>query len=609
MTFARVAVAEAGGAILAHTTRAGDRVLKKGHLLDGTDLAALAAAGITEVTCVRLATDELAEDAAAAAIAAALAGRGVAVDPAHTGRANLRATANGLFVVDAAAIARANSIDEAITVATIPADSPVRAGAMIATVKIIPFGVRADLVAEACRTCAVSGDGVQAGADAQTGGDDVPAGADDAQTGADDMQTGVRGDHARPEVDRANTHAGSDDLRTGAATILSGARRPLAVIAWQPRRVGLVLTRFASTAESILDRAAAAQRARIARLGSELVQELRVAHDVEAVATAIATLANAGCDPILALGASAIVDRADVIPAAIERAGGAIARFGMPVDPGNLSLLGSLAGATVIGMPGCARSPARSGFDWILERTCAGLAIDPREIGALGVGGLLEEAPRPAPREGRAPDKPDKPSAAPGVAAIVLAAGRSSRMGGNKLVAELAGKPLVRHAVEAALASPARPVIVVTGNEAERIHAALAGLDVTLVHNAAFASGMASSLRAGIAALSDAATGALICLGDMPRVAAHQLAALIDAFTAAHDDGAIIVPTYERKRGNPVLLGRRRFAELATLEGDIGARTLIERHAVAVHFVALDDPAILVDADTPEALARLEEPG
>ncbi len=191
------------------------------------------------------------------------------------------------------------------------------------------------------------------------------------------------------------------------------------------------------------------------------------------------------------------------------------------------------------------------------------------------------------------------------IAAIVLAAGRASRMGANKLVAELDGVPLVRHAVLAALASPARPVVVVTGNEADRVRAALAGLEVVVVHNADFATGLASSLRTGIAAVPEAA-GAVVCLGDMPHVTSAHVAALVTAFVAADDDGAIIVPTCHGRRGNPVLWGRGRFAEIAQLTGDVGARALIDRHAAMVRWVAVDDPAILVDVDTPAALAQLQ---
>jgi molybdenum cofactor cytidylyltransferase len=520
-------IADARGAILVHTTRTPERVLSKGRVLDAADLAALQAAGLREIVCARLEADELAEDPAAAAVAAALGGPGVRVDPARTGRANLRAATNGLLVVDPESITHANAVDEAITIATLPEARAVRAGEIIATVKIIPFGVRADAVAAA----------------------------------------------------------------------VAAVARPLAVVPWRPRRAGLVLTRFAATPPGILDRAAAAQRTRLSRLDGELVRELRVAHDVDEVTAAIASLAAEGCDPILALGASAIMDRRDVIPSALARAGGTVTRFGMPVDPGNLLLLGTLGAATFIGLPGCARSLARSGFDWVLERACAGLPIEPRAIAALGVGGLLEESARPEPR-----DVIDKPARQ--VAAIVLAAGRASRMGENKLVAELGGKPLVRHAVEAALASTARPVVVVTGNDAEAVRAALADLDVQFVHNPEFATGMASSLKAGIGAVPDA-RGALVCLGDMPRVTAAHLAMLIAAFDAARDDGAIVVPTCDRKRGNPVLWGHRRFAEIATLSGDVGARALVERHPESVQWVAIDDPAILIDVDTREALAQL----
>ena len=266
MKLASFPTAEAAGAILVHTTRTPERVLAKGRVLDAADLATLAAAGIRAITCARLDPDELAEDPAAAAIAAALAGSGIRMDPARTGRANLRAATNGLLVLDAATITHANSIDEAITIATLPEARAVRAGEIVATIKIIPFGVRAAAIASA----------------------------------------------------------------------VAALTRPIVVAPWRPRRAGLVLTRFPATPPAILDRAAAAQRTRLARVDGELVRELRVAHEVGEVAAAIASLAAEGCDPILALGVSAIMDRRDVIPSALERAGGAITRFGMPVDPGNL---------------------------------------------------------------------------------------------------------------------------------------------------------------------------------------------------------------------------------------------------------------------------------
>ena len=149
-------VADAAGAVLAHTLHAGARVLKKGRVLDAADLAALAAAGIAEAIAARLDPGDLDEDAAAAAVATALAGPGVRVAAAHTGRANLFATAGGVVRVAADAIGRANQLDEAVTVATVADDAPTAAGAMVATVKIIPFAVTRELV-ERCRAIAAGG--------------------------------------------------------------------------------------------------------------------------------------------------------------------------------------------------------------------------------------------------------------------------------------------------------------------------------------------------------------------------------------------------------------------------------------------------------------------
>jgi molybdenum cofactor cytidylyltransferase len=222
----------------------------------------------------------------------------------------------------------------------------------------------------------------------------------------------------------------------------------------------------------------------------------------------------------------------------------------------------------------------------------------PRDaITGLGVGGLLMEiVTRPQPR-----DEPVVPTDHR-IAAIVLAAGRSTRMGGpNKLLAEIGGKPLVRIAAEQALASRASPVIIVTGHEHERVEAALAGMTVKLVHNPDFASGLGGSLKAGIAAVPADVDGAVVCLGDMPRVDA----ALIDQLIAAFDPekGALaVVPVFDGKRGNPVLWSRRFFPDLTAIEGDIGARHLIGRYSEAVVEVPVTGKAALVDIDTPEAL-------
>jgi len=146
-------------------------------------------------------------------------------------------------------------------------------------------------------------------------------------------------------------------------------------------------------------------------------------------------------------------------------------------------------------------------------------------------------------------------------------------------------------------------VIVVTGHEAEAVRAALAGLDVQFAHNPDFALGMSTSLRVGVAA-AGAVAGALICLGDMPKLESRHLDAVIDAYRSGDPD-EIVVPTCDRKRGNPVLWPQSYFAEIAELTGDVGARALIDRHAEQVRLLAIDDPAILVDIDTPAALAAV----
>ena len=144
----------------------------------------------------------------------------------------------------------------------------------------------------------------------------------------------------------------------------------------------------------------------------------------------------------------------------------------MPVDPGNLLLIADARGRPLLGAPGCARSPKENGFDWVLMRLLAGLEVPREAITGMGVGGLLMEiVTRPQPRA-------EPPAVAPRrIAAVVLAAGRSTRMGGpNKLLAEIARRPLVRIAAEEALASRAKPVIVVTGHQREQVEAALDGL-------------------------------------------------------------------------------------------------------------------------------------
>jgi len=203
------------------------------------------------------------------------------------------------------------------------------------------------------------------------------------------------------------------------------------------------------------------------------------------------------------------------------------------------------------------------------------------------------------------------------VAALVLAAGQGTRFdagdGGasqaaarvaSKVLAPLAGRPLVRHVVEAALASRASGVVVVTGHAGDAIAAALTDAAARIVHNPAFAEGMASSLRVGVAALAPGADGVVVLLADMPRVTSAIIDTLIAAY-AADPDAAAVVPERQGRRGNPVLLGRGLFPAVASLKGDEGARRLLGRPDLRVSRCPIDDAAIEQDIDTPAALAAL----
>jgi molybdenum cofactor cytidylyltransferase len=530
MKFGPASPADALGGVTVHTLRQGDLVLKKGTTIGADEVASLSRAGVKDIVVVRLEDGDVSEDVAAASIAQEVAGAGVNVERAFTGRANMFAAAPGLLVIDRTMVDRINGVDEAITLATLPAFKPVVEGEMIATVKLIPFGVAGTL-----RDAAVA---------AATGG-------------------------------------------------------ALRVAPYVINRVGIVSTLLPGLAPKVIDKTLRVTAERLAPAGARIIAERRVPHDEDALAASVRELLGLGAELVIVFGASAIADRRDVIPAAIEQVGGTIEHFGMPVDPGNLLLIGRAGGVPVLGAPGCARSPVENGFDWVLMRLLAGVPVSRADLTGMGVGGLLMEiVTRPQPRVPVGTDGNRH------VAAIVLAAGRSTRMGGpNKLLAELNGKALVRIVAEQAVASKASGVIVVTGHQADLVEKALAGLNVTFVRNPDFAAGLASSVKAGITAVPADADGAVVCLGDMPLIDTKLIDRLIEAF--APDRGSLIaVPVSEGRRGNPVLWSRRFFGELMTLDGDVGARHLIMKHGEAVAEVPVEGHAAFLDIDTPQALAE-----
>jgi len=364
---------------------------------------------------------------------------------------------------------------------------------------------------------------------------------------------------------------------------------------------GLVLTELPGVSQSLLERASRAQRARLSALGSRVRREVRCEHSTEAVARAIATLREEGCNPILLLGASAIVDRGDVIPSGLRKAGGEVVHLGMPVDPGNLLMLGTLGESTVFGLPGCARSLNLSGFDHVLRRLFIGEPVDSALISGLGVGGLLKEIPdRPMPR-----NLSTSKGARKNIVAVVLAAGESRRMGqANKLTIPVDGTPMVARVVDTLREGGVQRVLVVTGHAPEEIRGALGDRDVEVVHNPDYEEGMGASVRTGVSVVGNDVDGVLIALGDMPWVSTDVIGRLLDAFTP-DGDLSIYIPMFGRKRGNPVLWGSRHFPELRQLSGDVGGKALFHRHAEAICYVDVESAAVNIDVDTPEALRKL----
>jgi len=558
MWFGEVPVREAEGAILVHSLRFGKTALRKGRILSAADIDAIAAADVDEITVVRLEPGDLREDPAATRIATAATGPKISGAAAFTGRANLFAEANGLLVFDRDRLDRLNSVDEAVTLGTLPPYAVVEPRQMVATVKIIPFAVAEDVVLRCAEFAAAGGPLLQ-------------------------------------------------------------------VAAFRALSVGMVQTRLPGLKESILDKTREVTIGRLDALGCRLASERRCAHRAADLTLEIAAAMGERVDLLLIHGASAIADRRDVIPAAIVAAGGRIEHFGMPVDPGNLLLLGYIGETPVLGLPGCARSPKVNGFDWVLERIVAGVPVGPREIMAMGAGGLLAEIPArgqlrsETAAEADAKAKPQfqaksqdkaQPKAPPGprIAAILLAAGKSSRMGSNKMLEDIGGTPMVARTAQRLLSSHARPIVAVLGNQADTVDAALGKLPVERVRNANFADGLSTSLKAGLGALPSGIDGAIVCLGDMPLITGRDLDKLIAAFNPL-EGRAIVVPVRNGKRGNPVLWARRFFPEMAALAGDVGARHLIGEHADLVAEVEMDTDSVLVDIDTPDALAALRSKG
>lgn len=356
MKFGPVPIEEAAGKILGHNVARPDgrRLLRKGRELTAADVEALRALGRTTVYVAELEPGDVDEDTAAARLAEAVMGPGLRMTGPSTGRANLYATVRGVVLLDPSRLARFNSFP-GITLATLTAHSVVPEGQMVATIKILPYSVPAADVTAAAQVAA-----------GEEKGDDA-----------------------------AHVNSAGNERAKGGSL--------LRVEALQPRRVGLILSGAPSVRERIVHGFETALRQRLEALGSRIDRLDFVPLEDEAGEVALAEMIQAGLaaglELIVLAGETAIMDRYDIAPRAVERAGGEVVCYGAPVDPGNLLMLAYAGPVPILGAPGCARSPKANIVDQVLPRLLIGQRLDLADIIALGHGGLLEDVPeRPLPR-------------------------------------------------------------------------------------------------------------------------------------------------------------------------------------------------------------------
>jgi len=525
MKFGEIKVTQSAGAILAHSLALSNGRLRKGQIISQSDIALLQREGIKTITAAQLETGDIDESRAAKMLASDVTGPDqpdLRLGAAFTGRVNIIAVNAGVFTVDTAIIQQINRVTADITLATLANKTRVAAGAIVATIKIIPYGLPLD------------------------------------------------------------------HLRSALLGKALGLHR------FQLGQASLVLTRTKGMKSGIVEKGRDAVISRLKALQCVLEDQVVVPHETIALAAAIKAARH---DVILVLTGSATSDIRDVGPSAVKAAGGEITRFGMPVDPGNLLFLGKENGRIIIGLPGCARSMALNGADWVLERIACGMQVTADDIAAMGVGGLLKEIPsRPQPRRGRVLNQKT-----PKIEVILLAAGGSRRMrGGDKLLEDVAGMPMLRHAVQSVLGSNAQKIHVVLQPQNPARNAAIAGLNINKVESPHWEEGMAASLRAGINALSQDCDGVVIALADMPDITKDHINRLISAFDPAKNHEICRANTANGAPGLPVLFGARFFETLAVLQGDRGARDVIATAPEFLQEVPTPGKAATVDLDTPE---------
>ncbi len=378
---------------------------------------------------------------------------------------------------------------------------------------------------------------------------------------------------------------------------------------FQNRRYSLLQTVLDAAKPSLQEKAINSMRQRVTQLHGTWQSSETCAHTQAAVEGALDDPRLAETDVLLLLGNSLTADRQDIIPRALEARGATVRHFGVPVDPGNFLMLALWPHPDrhlpriVVVLPGCARSPKPNSIDTILARIAADLPLDWMYLTSLGVGGLLLESPfRRTPRQ----HAPVKPTGKASIGAVVLAAGKSTRFGGDKLTAPLPdGTSLLSRCIENIAQAGTKQVYVVCGENVADIENHLSNFscaaDITFVTNLGV--GMASSLISGLRALPSAWDGALICLADMPAIRPQTIRTIIESFDS--ETARVIVPTYRDTQGHPLLIGRTLWGEVCDFaKGDRGAKGLIQQWMEQEEFVrtlACEDHGILLDIDDQHA--------
>ena len=367
----------------------------------------------------------------------------------------------------------------------------------------------------------------------------------------------------------------------------------------EEKKVEFIQTYYDWQKRSIFKATSNVTRSRLDALGCLLEKETLIPHDHESLCSEIKSSLDSGAQVLLISGASAITDRSDYIPKAILSVGGEIIQYGLAVDPGNLLLIGQIGNTTIIGMPGCARSPKLNGFDWVLQLLMANIPITKEELADMGAGGLLMEiASRPLPRAlSKSVNKREKK-----IMGVILAAGNSTRMGkDNKLLRNVGDASLVRNTAVEMLNSDVDSCSIVLGYQSDKVAEVIKDLNINLILNPFWQEGQASSLKAALNTLDDTYSDLLIMLGDLPGVKSRHINRVIEEHLLTNNRRSkITIPSFNGKKGNPVIWGRSFFPDLSNLEGDVGGRALFNHHPAAINLLDMDDPAVVTDTDTPE---------